>query len=346
MRALTKKFIVAITAGSLAITATACSSGDSPDTSDTAAATVSATVSNVDSATESTTEWPRTITHELGETILEAKPERIANTALSITGTLLAMDAPLVASAATNPTAVTDDKGFFSQWSDDADAAGVEVLYPGLQFDMESLIAYDPDLVIVSVSGNDSVADEYEQISALFPTIAVDYSKQSWQDLATQLGEALGLEAEAVDAIQDFNAYIADTATRIQAPEGGVSIVAYNGPGENQGIAKPGGSHGQLMEDLGLEIIGGPAELDTSAQAREDFIFVTYENLTQAVNGDVVFILSGTDEKADQFKADATLVNLEAVNNDAVFGLGPSSFRIDPYSGRLIADTIVDALGN
>lgn len=343
MRALTQKLLATVAAGSLAFTAVACSSEETTDSADTT--TSSASVDDKASSSAETGEWPRTIEHELGETVIETKPERIANTALSVTGTLLAMDAPLVASAATNPNPLTDDKGFFTQWSKDADTAGVEVLYPGLQFDMESLIAQDPDLVIVAVSGNDSVADEYEQISAQFPTITIDYSKQSWQDLAGELGDALGLETEADQAVKEFDTYIADAAAKIEAPEGGVSIVSYNGPGETQGIAKAGGSHGLLMEDLGIETVEGPADLDTSAQAREDFIFVTYENLSQSVDGEAVFILTGTDEKANEFKADATLANLAAVQNDAVYGLGPTSFRIDPYSGRLIADTVVEALG-
>ncbi|BAU97199.1 iron-enterobactin transporter periplasmic binding protein [Corynebacterium suranareeae] len=341
MRTLTKKFLAAITAGSLALTAAACSNDDSATSESSPAA------SSTDSASsENSGEWPRTITHELGETVIEAKPERIANTALSVTGTLLAIDAPVIASAATTPSDVTDDQGFFSQWSDEAEEAGVEVLYPGLQFDMESLIAQDPDLVIVSISGADSVADEYEQISAQFPTIAVDYSKQSWQDLATELGEALGLEEEAEAAVDEFNSYVADAATKITAPEGGVSIISYNGPGESQGVAKKGGSHGEIFANLGIDVVEAPADLDTSAQARQDFAFVTYENLTQAATGDAIFILTGTDEDAEALKADATLANLPAVQNDAVYGLGETSFRVDPYSGRLIVDTVVDALGN
>lgn len=340
MRALTKKFLTAITAGSLAFTAVACSNDDSSTTeSSTASASSSA------SSEENTGEWPRTITHELGETVIEAKPERIANTALSVTGTLLAIDAPLIASAATNPSEITDDQGFFSQWSDEAEAAGVEVLYPGLQFDMESLIAQDPDLVIVSIAGADSVADEYEQISAQFPTIAVDYSKQSWQELATELGEALGLEEEAETAVEEFDAYVADAATKINAPAGGVSIISYNGPGETQGVAKKGGSHGEIFANLGIDVVEAPADLDTSAQARQDFAFVTYENLSQAATGDAIFILTGTDENAEALKADATLANLPAVQSGEVYGLGETSFRVDPYSGRLIVDTVVDALG-
>ncbi len=71
----------------------------------------------------------------------EPKPARIVSTTPSVTGILLAMDAPLVASAATTPSRLTDAKGFFSQWAKVADQRGVEVLYRNLRFDIEAVIA-------------------------------------------------------------------------------------------------------------------------------------------------------------------------------------------------------------
>lgn len=314
MRSLSQRIIALAAVGLTSLTLTACgNSSDGSEATNTPEPQETATVSPDQG------EWPRTITHEMGETVLEAKPERIVSTSLSVTGTLLAIDAPVVATAATSPSPITDDKGFFSQWADVADERGVEVLYDNLEFDMEALIASDPDLVIISTSGADSVADQYEQISAEFPTIVVDYSKQTWQDLATELGDAT-------------------------APEGGVSIVSFNGPGADQGIGKTTGPHAQLLEALGLEVIPAPDGLDTSAQARQDFAFVTYENLSQAVGGESVFLLTGTDETVAAFTSDPVLANLPAVEKKQVYPLGITSFRIDYYSGKLLIDSVVDAL--
>ena len=45
-------------------------------------------------------------------------PQRIVSTSVTITGTLLAIDAPVVASGATSPNPLVADKqGFFTQWS-------------------------------------------------------------------------------------------------------------------------------------------------------------------------------------------------------------------------------------
>lgn len=324
-----------VTAGLAAFALTACGTDSPSATESSQAATAEASADAI---------WPRTVTDEKGEVTLDAQPEKIVSTSISVTGTLLAINAPVVASAATSVSDITDDKGFFSQWADVADERGVDVLYDNLEFSMEALIAADPDLVIVSTSGADSVLDHYDEISAQFPTLVVDYSKQTWQDLATELGEATGHEADAAQAISDFDDYAATAAQSITVPEGGVSIVSYNGPGADQGIAKKTGPHAQLMNELGIDVVEAPANLDTSEQERSDFAFVTFENLSQAIGGDAVFLLSGTEETVQAFESQSVLANLPAVQSGSVYPLGPTSFRIDYYSGKQFIDAVVDAL--
>ncbi|MDO4927891.1 MAG: Fe2+-enterobactin ABC transporter substrate-binding protein [Corynebacterium sp.] len=317
----------------------ACSSDDDADTSTTSNET---TTSDASDATAN--EWPRTVEHELGETELTAQPTRIVSTSITLTGTLLAIGAPVTASAATNPSDLTDDQGFFSQWADIATDQGVDVLYPGLEFDMEALIAADPDLVVISTSGADSVKDHYEEISELFPTVAYDYSDSDWQDLAVELGDATGLEDEADAAITEFDDYVSDAAAKITPPEGEVNIVSYNGPGENQGIAKKAGAQSQLLEALGLNVAEAPEDLDASPQKRSDFAFVSFENLSQAITGDTIFLISATDAEVADFLGEPVLANLAAVESGQVYPLGLTSFRIDPYSGREVVDAVVTAL--
>jgi iron complex transport system substrate-binding protein len=119
--------------------------------------------------------WPRTIEHHSGTLTLKSKPLRIVSTAPSLTGILLAINAPLVASAATTPSPLTDEKGFFSQWAKVADERGIEVLYSNLEFDIEAIIAAEPDLVVVSATGADSVLPQYAELVAQgIPTMVVN----------------------------------------------------------------------------------------------------------------------------------------------------------------------------
>lgn len=298
------------------------------------------------SATDSTT-WPLTVTDDAGhEVTLDKHPERIVNTALSVTGTLLAIDAPVVATAATSVSNITDDKGFFSQWASVADERGVEVLYPDLTFDLESVIAADPDLIIVSTSGADSVyEDHYDELTAQgVPVYVANYGSNSWEDLALDFGKLTGHSADAQKAIDDFDAYAAEAADKITVPEGTTSIVSFNGAGKESGIAKKTSAQADILTKLGFDVVEADADLDTSTQVRQDFAFVTYENLSKAITGQTIFTLSDDGTKADQLKADATLANLDAVTAGQVYPLGATSFRIDPYSGRQVIDQVVSDL--
>lgn len=291
--------------------------------------------------------WPRTIVHEAGETVIESRPQNIVSTSLSVTGTLLAIGAPVTASAATSTTAAAaNDLGFFSQWSDVAAERGVKVLYPNLEFDLEAVIAADPDLVVVSTSGADSTLEQYDQLAKLFPTIVVDYSDQTWQDLAVELGKATGLEAEAEAVIAKFDESAAAAAKRITAPDGGVTVMTYNGAGSESGIAMATGPHAQLLGALGLEVIPSPTKYDTSARGkRSDTAFVTFENLSAAIGGKTIFLINADDATVTKLLTEPTLVNLPAVASKQVYSLGPSSFRIDYYSGLEIIDLVVGHLG-
>ncbi|EQC00248.1 iron-enterobactin transporter periplasmic binding protein [Photorhabdus temperata subsp. temperata M1021] len=88
-----------------------------------------------------------------------------------------------------------------------------------------------PDLIVVSVSGADSAYAQVEQLKQIAPTIILDYGKQTWQDLATELGKATGLEDKVAARITGFDNYLAECRAKIAIPEGKVNIISYAGPG-------------------------------------------------------------------------------------------------------------------
>ncbi|MGQ3673121.1 Fe2+-enterobactin ABC transporter substrate-binding protein [Xanthobacter sp. TB0136] len=284
--------------------------------------------------------WPRTIAHEAGVVVVEKPPQRIVSTTPSVTGIVLAIGAPLVATAATTPTRLTDAKGFFSQWAQVADERGVKVLYKSLRFDPEAIIGANPDLVIISSTGADSAVQHYAELEAQgIPTLVVNYSNQSWQEIATRLGVATGHEKGAADAIARFNDHAAQVAAGLDIPDLPVSIVGYN-LGGSYSIARPESPHAQLLSSLGFNVVGLPTHLSAQVTRRSDFEFVSRENLTAAIGGDVVFLLNGTDADVEAFLADPVLANLPAVREKRVYPLGPTSFRIDYYSGREMIDLV------
>lgn len=286
------------------------------------------------------TSWPRTIRHPAGELTLARKPLRIVSTTPSVTGILLAIEAPLLASTATTPSPLTDAKGFFSQWAGDADKRGVKVLYPNLKFDIEAVLGWKPDLVIASTTGADSILQHRAELEALgVPTLVVDYSSRSWQELATELGQATGLEKEAAAAIARFDADLAAAADTIAAKGRKVSIVGYNIAG-SYSVARLTSPVSKLVSALGFEVVGLPPELRPNSARPSDFEFFSRENLSAAIAADTVLLLRATDRDVEAFLAEPVLANHPAVTGKRVYPLGLTSFRIDPYSGRQIIERL------
>ncbi|WP_343739545.1 Fe2+-enterobactin ABC transporter substrate-binding protein [Delftia tsuruhatensis] len=267
-------------------------------------------------------------------------PRRIVSTSPSVTGILLAIDAPVVATAATTPSRMTDDKGFFSQWAAVADKRGVQVLYRNLQFDIEAAIGASPDLLVASATGADSVAQHRTELQAQgVPMVVVDYSSQSWQDIATELGRITGHAKQAAAAIARFDAHVAQTAASITPPARPVSIVAYNLAG-SYSIGRAASPHARLLAALGFKVEGLPPALAAQVTRASDFEFISRENLLAAITGDSVFLLGASQGDVQAFLDDPLLANLPAVAGRRVYPLGPTSFRIDYYSGQQMVDAV------
>ncbi len=280
--------------------------------------------------------WPRTIRHAAGETVLAAKPRRIVSTTPSVTGILLAIDAPLVATAATTPGPLSDPKGFFSQWAPEADRRGVKILYPNLNFDIEAVLGWKPDLVIASATGQDSILPHRAELEALgIPTLVVDYSNRSWQGLAADLGTATGHEGEARAAIDRFEAELAEAARAIDTRGARVSVVGYNIAG-SYSVARLSSPVATLLAALGFAIETLPPGMTPNTTRPSDFAFFSRENLSAAITGDTVFLLRATETDVQAFLDEPVLANHPAVRARRVYPLGVTSFRIDPYSGRQI----------
>jgi iron complex transport system substrate-binding protein len=244
------------------------------------------------------------------------------------------------ASAAATIGQLTDDRGFFRQWSDIAHQRNVAVLYPNLDFDIEAVILAEPDLVVVSATGGDSILPYVTELRAQgLQVLVLDYSQSDWQQLARTLGRATGHETEAEAAIADFDAQLDLARAQLQIPDGTVSIVSYNMAG-TFAVSKPSSAQARVLSALGFRVAGIPEAMRAQITRGADFDFVSRENLPAAITGDGVFLLNGTEAGVANFVADPVLANLPAIRAGRVWPLGPTSFRVDYYSGLEIIGTI------
>ncbi|MBB1200242.1 Fe2+-enterobactin ABC transporter substrate-binding protein [Enterobacteriaceae bacterium 89] len=283
-------------------------------------------------------DWPRQIVDSRGTQTLEHKPLRIVSTSVTLTGSLLAIDAPVVASGATTPNnRVADGQGFLRQWGEVAKQRKLARLYIG-EPSAEAVAAQMPDLILISATGGDSALALYDQLSSIAPTLVINYDDKSWQQLLAELGTITGNEKQAAARIAEFDQKLAALKKQMKLPPQPVSALVYTAAAHSANLWTPESAQGKLLEQLGFALAPLPAGLHTSQSQgkRHDIIQLGGENLATGLNGQSLFLFAGDQKDADAIYANPLLAHLPAVQNKHVYALGTETFRLDYYSAMLI----------
>ncbi|RZF90137.1 Fe2+-enterobactin ABC transporter substrate-binding protein [Pseudoalteromonas sp. CO302Y] len=285
-------------------------------------------------------QWPRKINNPDGSTItLPQAPKRILSTSVTVTGTLLALDAPIVASAAT----VTGS--FFSQWQTVARQRNLINVWPAGTINIEAAYAVQPDLIIVSENGADSALAHVQLLKSIAPVMIVNYGDKDWQSLAVELAHAIGYEKQSQSLIDSFEKRIRDVKSHISLPAGTANVVSYNGAGLPNPIVTATGTHARLIKSLGFEIEDPEQSWHSGLQKSNDFVRAEFEHLV-LLKSPTTFLIRAEQPTADRFMTDPVLANLNSVKSKQVYGLGANSFRIDYYSAKEILTNIERYFGN
>ncbi|MEP8764941.1 Fe2+-enterobactin ABC transporter substrate-binding protein [Enterobacter roggenkampii] len=283
-------------------------------------------------------DWPRQVTDSRGVHTLESKPTRIVSTSVTLTGSLLAIDAPVVASGATTPNnRVADGQGFLRQWGDIAKQRKVARLYIG-EPSAEAVAAQMPDLILISATGGDSALALYAQLSAIAPTLIINYDDKSWQALLTQLGAITGHEKQAAERIAAFDKQLAQVKQQMTLPPQPVNAIVYTAAAHSANLWTTESAQGKLLHQLGFTLADLPAGLQTSTSQgkRHDIIQLGGENLATGLNGEGLFVFAGDEKDVAAIYANPLLAHLPSVKNKRVWALGTETFRLDYYSAMLV----------
>lgn len=332
-RRLWRGALVAATAALVACGGVACTQQDNTATDE----------STTQSAQQG--EWPRTITTDDGDLTLNAQPKRIVSTSVTLTGSLLAVNAPVVATGTTLPNLpeASDDVGFFEQWADKAKEKGVEKLWEIRSPEIEKVVDYNPDLILVAKTSGDSVFDQVQELRKIAPVLVIDYSGASWQDVTRTIGKATGHEADAEKAIDDFNNRVTQVKETITLPEGTVSpfMVARNFEGAAALTDKAPQS--QLLEQLGFRLAPVPDEVKgkTTLGKRSDIIELSNENIQKGLTGDVWIGVGMGDIGKKQMESNPAFTRSKQFKEGKIYITPKDTFRFDYYSANIFLDSIV-----
>ncbi|AUH51426.1 Fe2+-enterobactin ABC transporter substrate-binding protein [Chromobacterium sp. ATCC 53434] len=291
--------------------------------------------------------WPRTLDTPKGKLTLERMPQRIVSTSVTLTGTLLAINAPVVASGGSAAhSKATDDQGFFTQWSEVARQRGVTPLYQG-EPNAEAIIAAQPDLIVMAGTGGDSALKLYEQLSQMAPTLVVNYDDKSWQELATLLGRATGRDADARAAIAGFDAEAARVKAALKLPPQPTAALVYYEDGSGANLWTPQSAQGKLLQALGFTLATAPDSVkgNTSMGVRHDIIQLTGEKFADGLRGQSMILFNADQGQVPQVLANPFLAGNAAVRGKQVYAAGLDTFRLDYYSARNLLERLRKQFG-
>lgn len=283
---------------------------------------------------KSSSGWPRSIMTREGLLTLDKQPSRIVSTSVTLSGTLLAINAPLVASGATMAnTSVAAEQGFMRQWANVAEERGVIPLYQ-TEPNAEAIIKANPDLIIISATGGDSALKLYDQLKNIAPILVIGYDDKSWIQLADILGNILGLEEQAKTITQRFEKILKETKSMITLPPQPTTAMVYYQDGTGANIWTTESAQGRILQELGFTIADIPESVkgNISMGMRNDIVIATGERFPDAVTGNSVLLFSASKDREKAFKENHYLRETSAVKNNQVFAVGDDTFRLDYYS--------------
>ncbi|WAM15863.1 ABC transporter substrate-binding protein [Rhodococcus sp. JS3073] len=290
--------------------------------------------------TSSTGHFPRTVDHFRGSTEIPAAPLRIVALDNSFTDAVLLLEAPLVGYVDYREPGLPDYLGS----SRDEFAAEAESVGKVSTASLEQIAALQPDLII---SAEVRDGKNYEQLSAIAPTIFTETTGPTWKDNIRLVGKALGKEELAEQKIGAYEERAAAVGAEINdtASNPVISVVRFAGEPTAR-LYRTTSFSGIVLADAGLARPQSqgpdPADPDNIMQA------ISPELISEA-EGDAIFVSTWQDpagksaEAAKPFLESPLWQTLKGrkVDVDDARWMSPVSIQ----GAHLILDDLSDTFG-
>jgi iron complex transport system substrate-binding protein len=265
------------------------------------------------SAGSSGESFPVTIEHAYGETVIDAKPERVATVAWANHEVPLALG--IVPVGMSKATWGDDDNDGILPWVEEKlDELGGE---PPVLFDETDGIDYEavadtaPDVILAAYSG--LTQEEYDTLSKIAPVVA--YPEVAWgtsvEDMIEMNSEALGLEKEGDALIEQLDADAEAALAEHPALKDAKVLFGYFDMSDLSKIGyytaadtRPG-----YLHELGLPL---PQIVEDSADSDQFYLEVSAEEAQRFDDVDL-FVTYGDDSTVATLQADPLLSKIPAI---------------------------------
>ncbi|MET3861696.1 iron complex transport system substrate-binding protein [Dietzia sp. 2505] len=226
---------------------------------------------------ETTGDGAYTVTHAMGETVVDGAPERV-----------VVLDSPhldALVALGRNPVGVTEaaaGSGTPPYLGD------MDVEFVGLtsEPDIDKIAALAPDLIIGAKVRHEAI---YDELSGIAPTVFSENSGTDWQEQARITAAAVGEDEQMEQLIDDLDTRIAEVGAEVGADGTTLSIVRFLP--DNFRLYGPQTFSGSILSQMGFDL--GEREWDEYSMAQLS------PELYEQITGDVVFFTNfGGDPSA------------------------------------------------
>ena len=286
------------------------------DTTDTSASTSTETKTEADADNG---EFPLTIKHAFGETVIESKPERIVTLAWANQDAVLALGVVPVGVSAANYGVMTDNR--LHPWTDDAfKSLGVDtpnVFNDETGWDYEAIAVCEPDVIIASYSG--FTEEEYNLLSEIAPVVPYIETawKTNWREQTVVNATAIGMKEEGEELVKEMDELIENKKAEYPELEGKTAGYFWISQDDMSTFYAylPNDPRASYLNDLGFKT---PESILSLAESTEDFsVTISRENADQLNDVDIM-VVYGNEGLLEALQEDPLMSQIPAVKNGAV----------------------------
>jgi ferric enterobactin transport system substrate-binding protein len=278
-------------------------------------------------------EATRSVQTDKGAVRVPADPRRIVVLSGSLTGYLLALGAPVVASDTRVLGVPVDDSGFPGIWSEEAQRQGTEAL-PAGDLNVEAVAATNPDLIVGGGQGFTAMqaAQAYDKLTRIAPTVLVSDKLATWQEQLAYIAEVLGAEDRAAELMRAYEERVAAVREAIALPPQPTAVLLLTA-GDKQFVVPQHAMLPALLDELGFRIddvlrkAGNPKLYGTG-----DSFEVSLERLADVADAPTLIAISVSGRSVAELAEDPIYARLPAFRARRVHELPALSYRPDYYA--------------
>ena len=264
-------------------------------------------------------DFPVSIPHAFGETVIPAKPQRVATVASGNHEVPLALGVVPVGMAAAN-YGDDDGDGLLPWVAGRLGELGAEppVLFDeGDGIDFEAVAATRPDVILAAYSGLTQA--DYDTLSRIAPVVAYPDGAWTteWRQMICMNSTGMGMAAEGEALIARMEAAIAEAVARHPELDGKTAMFVTHLDSTNLSVVNFYSAHDtrvKFFQDLGLAM---PASVVEATQPGQFFGSVSAERIDAFEDVDILVTYGGADLMA-AMRADPLMAHMPAVANEAV----------------------------